>query len=74
MLDADRGELIVTVRRQLEAVDAEVEARKRLRDRLARMMGRLERNGNLSAAELIETMEEMAMSNKDRPCLHARRR
>jgi cob(I)alamin adenosyltransferase len=64
MLDADRGQLIETVRRQLQAVDAEVEARKRLRDRLARMLGRLERNESLSAAELIETMEEISMSIK----------
>ena len=64
MLDADRGQLIETVRQQLQAVDAEVEARNRLRDRLARMLGRLERNENLSAAELIETMEEISMSIK----------
>jgi ATP:cob(I)alamin adenosyltransferase len=61
MLDADRGQLIETVGRQLKALEIEVEAQIRLRDRLARMLGRLERDERLSTAELIETMEEISM-------------
>jgi cob(I)alamin adenosyltransferase len=64
MLDAHQGQLIETMRRQLQAVDAEVEAQGRLRDRLARMLSRLERDEGLSATELIKAMEEISMSIK----------
>jgi len=61
MLEAERGQLLETVRRQLRAVEVEVEAKTRLRRRLARMLDRLEGDQRLSTHQLLETMEEIAM-------------
>jgi cob(I)alamin adenosyltransferase len=60
-LDADHGQLTETLRRQLRAMETEIESRMRLRERLARMLGRLEEDQQLSTKELFETMEEIAM-------------
>jgi cob(I)alamin adenosyltransferase len=61
MLEAEHGQLLETVRRQLRAVEVEVEAKTRLRRRLARMLRRLEGDQRLSTHQLLETMEEIAM-------------
>jgi cob(I)alamin adenosyltransferase len=62
MLEADRGQLIATVRRQLQAADTEIEVGMRLRDRLGLILGRLEAEGRLPPQELINTMKETPMS------------
>lgn len=61
MLGAEHGQLIETVRRQLQVLDADVEAGIRLRNRLAWMLARLEQDERLSTAELLATMEEISM-------------
>jgi DNA-binding transcriptional MerR regulator/bifunctional DNase/RNase len=61
LLDADRPDLLQTVRRHLEQVDRELTRQQRLRRRLAEILGTLQRSAEPSVDQFIDTVEVMAM-------------
>lgn len=54
----------VTLRRQLDRIDSELELQRRLRDRVTRILGALDSGGEAPAEELINTIEVMTMIEK----------
>jgi len=62
LLGGDGDALVDTFRRQLQAIDSEIEARRRLRTRLARMLDRIEDDRQLAAGELLNTLKELTMT------------
>lgn len=64
VLDREGADVRVTLRRHLEQVDAEIEQRRELRERLRRILDALDSGDEPSAGQFLEAIEVMTMYEK----------